>query len=84
MLSNIIPNKKKAVFLARKQLSELVTDAINIEGINYTLPEVQTLLDGITVGGHKLSDQTITLNQANAWHYLFESLENNTFSLNKE
>ena len=53
--------------LACKQLSELVCDAVNLEGINFTLPEIQTLLDGITVGGHKLSDQQIALNQAEAW-----------------
>jgi hypothetical protein len=41
---------KKALFLAKKQLSELVYDAVNLEGVNYTLPEVQTLLDGVTVG----------------------------------
>jgi hypothetical protein len=31
-----------------------------------TLPEIQTLLDGVTVGGHKVSDQEIALNQAAA------------------
>ncbi|CZR83213.1 hypothetical protein CDFC105_43918 [Clostridioides difficile] len=29
----------------------------NLENNPFTFPEVQTLLDGITVGGHKLSDQ---------------------------
>jgi hypothetical protein len=36
----------------------------NLEGINLTLPEIQTLLDGVTVGGHKVSDQNIALIQA--------------------
>ncbi|MEM1244055.1 MAG: Fic family protein [Pseudomonadota bacterium] len=83
MQLNIKPNKEKAIFLAKRQLSELVCDAVNLEGINYTLPEVQTLLDGITVGGYKLTDQIITLNQANAWKFLFNSLENNQFTLSK-
>lgn len=39
-------NKAKAIMLAKRQLAELVCDAVNLEGINYTLPEVQTLLDG--------------------------------------
>ncbi|APS84824.1 cell filamentation protein Fic (plasmid) [Piscirickettsia salmonis] len=77
----IKPNQKKAVFFAKRQLAELVYDAVNLEGINYTLPEVQTLLDGITVGGHKLNDLTIALNQAEAWKYLFSSIENKNFSL---
>lgn len=50
-LESMIPKQKKAIFLAKWQLPELVCDAVNLEGINYTLPEVQTLLDGITVGG---------------------------------
>ena len=37
--------------LAKRQLSELVYDAVNLEGIPFTLPEIQTLLDDITVGG---------------------------------
>jgi Fic family protein len=80
-LQNILPNKTKALYLAKRELSVLVYDAVNLEGIHYTLPEIQTLLDGITVGGHKLSDQKIALNQAAAWKFLFSAIENNTFSL---
>ena len=63
---NMKPNKAKALMLAKRQLPELVCDAVNLEGIPLTLPEIQTLLDGITVGGHKVSDQHIALNQADA------------------
>ncbi len=83
-LERIIPNRKKALFFAQRQLAELVCDAVNLEGIHYTLPEIQTLLDGITVGGHKLSDERIALNQANAWKFLFAAIENTQFSLQVE
>ena len=83
-IEEIKPNKEKAVFLAKRQLPELVCDAVNLEGINYTLPEVMTLLDGVTVGGHKLQDETITLNQAHAWSLLFDLLKSNEFHLSKE
>ncbi len=83
-LDTLIPNPKKALFFAKKQLSEFVTDAVNLEGIAYTLPEVQTLLDGVTVGGHSLTDERITLNQAAAWRFLFEAIENKVFSLEKD
>jgi len=82
-ISDINPNKDKAIFLAKRQLSEFVYDAVNLEGINYTLPEVQTLLDGVTVGGHKLEDERITLNQGDAWKRLFQLLESDRFSLTK-
>jgi hypothetical protein len=41
-------------------------------------------LDGITVGGHKLSDQQIALNQKNAWLELFQSVSSNCFELSAE
>ncbi|SMM97857.1 hypothetical protein SPONN_739 [uncultured Candidatus Thioglobus sp.] len=77
----IIPNSEKALFLAKKQLSELVYDAVNLEGVNYTLPEVQTLLDGVTVGGHKQIDELIVLNQIEAWKFLFKIIKNKDFNL---
>ncbi len=83
-LNTIKPNSEKALFLAKRQLPELVYDAVNLEGIHYTLPEVQTLLDGITVGGHRQNDQIITLNQANAWQFLFDSIHDKTFNLSKD
>jgi len=75
------PNRTKALMLAKRQLSELVCDAVNLEGINFTLPEIQTLLDGVTVGGHKISDQQVALNQAQAWRTLFAWIEHNQFAL---
>lgn len=81
---NIKSNQKIALMLARRSLSELVCDAVNLEGINFTLPEVQTLLDGITVGGQRLHDQEITLNQSNAWKKIFSDIELNKFELTKE
>ena len=70
--------------LAKRQLAEFVCDAVNLEGINFTLPEIQTLLDGITVGGHTLTDQQIALNQGNAWRTLFKWIENDQFEITVE
>lgn len=70
--------------LARRQLAELVHDAVNLEGIHFTLPEIQTLLDGITVGGHRLADQQIAINQANTWKELFRLIEQDAFSVSIE
>ncbi|MGR3984163.1 MAG: Fic family protein, partial [Gammaproteobacteria bacterium] len=47
-------------------------------------PEVQTLLDGVTVGGHRLQDEMITLNLAHAWRFLFERVEQNAFALSQK
>ncbi len=45
------PDRSKALMLAKRQLAEFVCDAVNLEGIPFTLPEIQTLLQGVTVGG---------------------------------
>jgi len=78
------PNKAKAIMLAKRQLAEFVYDAVNLEGINFTLPEIQTLLDGVTVGGHKITDQQIALNQADTWRRLFELIEKDQFDITFE
>ena len=78
---NMTPDKGKVLMLAKRQLSEFVCDAVNLEGINLTLPEIQTLLDGVTVGGHKVSDQDIALNQAAGWRTLFQWIERDDFSV---
>ena len=83
-LSEMIPNTAKVIMLARRQLSELVCDAVNLEGIHFTLPEIQTLLEGVTVGGHRVSDQQIALNQIEAWRTLFKWIEAEKFKLSAE
>ncbi|HRG61505.1 MAG TPA: Fic family protein [Burkholderiales bacterium] len=76
--------KTKALFDAKRLIAQIVTDVVNLEDINYTVPEVQTLLDGITVGGHKLQDELITLNQIKAWQFLFASIEQGEFVVSKD
>jgi hypothetical protein len=46
----------------KKVFSGLVFDMAALEGNSFTYPEVQTLLDGITVGGKKLSEEQQVLN----------------------
>jgi Fic family protein len=78
------PNKAKVLMLAKRLLPEFICDAVNLEGISYTLPEIQTLLDGITVGGYKVSDQQVALNQHQAWLLLFQLIQENTFAVTAE
>lgn len=70
-MSMIKPNKPKALMLAQREVATFIYDAVQLEGINFTLPEIQTLMEGVTVGGHALSDQQIAVNQSNAWKQLF-------------
>jgi Fic family protein len=77
------PNKAKALMLAQRDVSVFVYDAVRLEGINFTLPEIQTLLQGITIGGHKLSDQQIAVNQGEAWKELFTMLGSGGFEVSQ-
>lgn len=77
----MLPNKDRALMLAQKELSVFVYDAVRLEGIHFTLPEIQTLLQGITVGGRKLSDQQIAINQGEAWKALFQAIRDDEFQV---
>ncbi len=74
---------RTALFRARRQLVGLVFYAAQLEGSPYTFPEVQTLLDGITVGGHRLEDERLILNLKSAWKTLFEWVAGSTLWLDK-
>lgn len=83
-VSCIKPNREKALMLAKRDVGVLVHDSVLLEGLSFTLPEVQTLLDGVTVGGHTLSDQQVTVNQGDAWRYLFAAVKAGEFCVSKE
>lgn len=75
---------KRAVFRLNKMLAQYVFDASVLEGNPFTYPQVKTILDGITVGGHKLSDQDQVRNLAESTKKLLYLVKTNTFNLDKE
>lgn len=77
-------NVKKAVFVAKKMFAQLVYDFQSLEGMPFTFPEVQTFLQGITIGGHRISDQDKLRQQQLAWQKLIELVEQEKFELSKE
>ena len=76
--------KETALYIARRLHPEFVFNMAQLEGNPYTLPEVQTTLSGITVGGHKISDQTQVLNIAAGWSEIIRQVATNKFILSKE
>lgn len=64
-------------------LPEYVWDAGVLEGNPFTFPEVKTLLEGVTVGGRKLSDQEQILNLAESSKYLVDLVKHREFKLGK-
>jgi Fic family protein len=74
---------ERAVFRLHKALPEYVWDASMLEGNPFTFPEVQTLLDGVTVGGHKISDERQVLNLADSARELLSMVRQGRFALDK-
>jgi Fic family protein len=64
-------------------LAEFVWDASVLEGNPLTFPEVKTLLDGVTVGGRKISDQEQVLNLAESSKHLLALVKAGKFALDK-
>ena len=78
-----VPDVRRACFRVRKVLEGVVHDTVALEGNPFTLPEVKTLLDGVTVGGHRLEDERQVLNQAASWKELLRRVEGRTFRLDR-
>jgi Fic family protein len=73
----------RVCFRFHRMLAEYVWDAGVLEGNPFTYPEVKTLLDGVTVGGRKLSDQEQILNLAESSKSLLARVKSGIFSLDK-
>jgi Fic family protein len=74
---------QRATWRFKRMLAEYVWDASQLEGNPFTYPQVQTLLDGVTVGGQKLTDEQQILNLANAAHELVRLVGAGRFRLDK-
>lgn len=64
-------------------LPQFVWDASVLEGNPFTFPEVQTVMDGITVGGHKLSDERQVENLVTSAKELDAVVKSGRFELTK-
>ncbi|MCD4820397.1 MAG: Fic family protein [Candidatus Cloacimonetes bacterium] len=79
----IKPNFNLVTFLAKKERIDFIYNTSALEGNPMTFPEVQTLLEGITVGGHKLSDEQQILNQNKSVQLLYDMVEKKDFTIDK-
>ena len=74
---------ERVVFRFHRMLPEFVWDASVLEGNPLTFPEVKALLDGVTVGGRKISDQEQVLNLAESSKHLLALVKAGKFALDK-
>ncbi|MBP1743083.1 MAG: filamentation induced by cAMP protein Fic [Firmicutes bacterium] len=80
---DIVPARspKELLMLVEKLLPDVVYNMASLERNPFTYPEVKTLMDGVTVGGHKLSDEQQVLSIRNGWNYVIEAVLNDKVSL---
>ncbi|MBN1039281.1 filamentation induced by cAMP protein fic [Clostridium botulinum] len=72
----------KLIILVKNLLPDVVFNMASLEGNPFTYPEVQTLLDGITIGGHKLSDEQQILRIRDGWNFLLEKIRKKEVQIN--
>lgn len=82
---NVVPTHsiERVAFRFHRMLPEFVWDASVLEGNPFTFPEVKTLLDGVTIGGRKISDQEQVLNLATSSKHLLALVKAGKFSMDK-
>lgn len=67
----------------RSVLPSHVWDAAALEGNTFTLPEVQTLLEGITVGGHRVDEANQVLALAESSSELASMVQSGDFAMDR-
>jgi Fic family protein len=80
----LVPDQNRAIFMAEKGRIDFVFNTAALEGNPYTYPEIKTLIEGITVGGHKVSDTEQVLNLNRALSHVIGLVKAGTFVLNKD
>lgn len=74
---------ERVCFRFHRMLPEFVWDAGVLEGNPLTFPEVKALLDGVTIGDRKISDQEQILNLAESSKRLLALVKAGQFELTK-
>ncbi len=60
--------------LAFSQKVDFIYNTVALEGNTYTYAETETLLSGVTIGGHTISEEDEILNQKEAWEFTLNSV----------
>ncbi|TDX76031.1 hypothetical protein EDF35_3569 [Rathayibacter sp. PhB151] len=80
----VATTSERARFRFRASLPDLVWNAAALEGNTFTLPEVRTLLEGVTVGGKPLADEEQVLALSQAYSDLDQLVGRSAFALRKD
>ncbi len=71
------------LFRLKKALPDFVFHDGYLEGNPISWPEVKTLMDGVSIGGHSVSDVEQILNLKRAWEWPISLVQENRFAPRK-
>jgi Fic family protein len=78
------PDRRRALFMAERMRPDFVFHTAALEGNPFTFPEVKTLIEGTTVGGHKVSDAEQVLNLNDSLSTLLQWVRQDRFAVNAQ
>lgn len=74
---------ERSLYRLKRSLPVLIWNAAALEGNTFTLPQVQTLLDGVSVGGKRLEETEQILALSSAMEKMIELVSAGSFKLDK-
>ena len=63
---------QQALYLAKKNIVEVIHSVSRLENVNTTFPQTKTIVDGMSVSGVTTDDIQTILNLKNAWQYILK------------
>lgn len=75
--------KEQALFIAQKLRDELIFNMAKAEGNPLTFAETSTVIHGLSVAGHKMSDLHQVENIRDGWDFVIDAVRNNRFDIDK-
>lgn len=72
---------EQSIFLAKRNLVDNIYSNARMEGLNVTLSQTKTILDGINVPELKIDEIQCILNLRDAWKFVINNI-NETFDIN--
>ncbi|MFD1472234.1 Fic family protein [Companilactobacillus mishanensis] len=76
--------EKENKFVAKKNFVQLIHSNSRFEGVNTTLPQTQTIVDGMSVAGVKIEDIQVIVNLKRAWDYVITSTDSSPIEIAKK
>ena len=76
--------KEQALFIAKKLRDELIFNMAKAEGNPLSFAETSTVIHGLSVAGHKMSDLHQVENIRDGWDFVIDAVKHDNFHVDKQ